>query len=266
VGFAWNPWTNKRDRIGMSEAEANAKYSLLTHTHSGYAALSHNHDSRYYTESEVDSMFASIDLSGQAITALSLTLTGNDALSLQNTVWDDIRVPLSALKVDGTKPPVFSQMVDDAGGTSIGVYSYFFEDQGVVGNEQMVHFAVQMPHNWAHTNLHPHVHWFPPDTNAGVVRWGLEYSFQQIDSVFPDTTTIYANATSPGVALQHTLSEFTEIAPPSLDPGVSAMMICRLFRNSSNAGVDTYGSSAGLLEIDFHYEINSLGSRAEYSV
>lgn len=41
------------------------------------------------------------------------------------------------------------------------------------------------------------------------------------------------------------------------------MLVCGLFRNSS-AGTDTYSGEAGLLEIDFHYQIDSDGSNEEY--
>ena len=42
---------------------------------------------------------------------------------------------------------------------------------------------------------------------------------------------------------------------------LSSMLVCRLYRSAS----DSYGGDAGLLEIDFHYEIDSDGSRQEYT-
>ncbi len=46
--------------------------------------------------------------------------------------------------------------------------------------------------------------------------------------------------------------------------GLSSILIGRLFRNSSAAG-DTYTDKVGLLYIDAHYQINSLGSTDEYT-
>jgi hypothetical protein len=43
---------------------------------------------------------------------------------------------------------------------------------------------------------------------------------------------------------------------------LSSMIICRLYRDVSDAN-DTYASDAFLLEIDFHYEIDTVGSRTE---
>jgi hypothetical protein len=38
------------------------------------------------------------------------------------------------------------------------------------------------------------------------------------------------------------------------------MLVCRLFRDATNAG-DDYNDDAGALEFDFHYKANTLGSR-----
>jgi hypothetical protein len=38
----------------------------------------------------------------------------------------------------------------------------------------------------------------------------------------------------------------------------------RLFRDSANAA-DTLAQTAGLLYIDFHYEVNRLGSKTEFA-
>lgn len=44
---------------------------------------------------------------------------------------------------------------------------------------------------------------------------------------------------------------------------ISSILICRIWRNSSNAA-DTYTDDAGLLSLDFHYQIDTVGSRAQY--
>jgi hypothetical protein len=42
------------------------------------------------------------------------------------------------------------------------------------------------------------------------------------------------------------------------------MLVCRLFRDAAGVGgTDDYDDDAGLLEIDFHYEIDTIGSRTE---
>jgi len=47
---------------------------------------------------------------------------------------------------------------------------------------------------------------------------------------------------------------------PGAEKTLSSMLVCRLYRSAS----DSYGGDTGLLEIDFHYQIDSDGSRLEY--
>jgi hypothetical protein len=44
---------------------------------------------------------------------------------------------------------------------------------------------------------------------------------------------------------------------------VSSILICRLWRNSGNSA-DTFQEDAGLLSLDFHFQIDTVGSRAQY--
>jgi hypothetical protein len=39
--------------------------------------------------------------------------------------------------------------------------------------------------------------------------------------------------------------------------------MCRFFRKSADAG-DTYGGKAAVLSMDFHYEIDGIGSHSEF--
>lgn len=173
------------------------------------------------------------------------------------TVWDDLRVSAETTKV-GASAPDFDTFLS---GTKI----YWFD----AGTDQEVHFSVQMPHGWAGTGIVPHVHWVPKTTADGapanqVVRWGLEYTWTDRHEVFPGTLTVYATVHSPAdanvVASKHYSTDFAEIVPSATQDGISSMLVCRLFRDANDAA-DTYEADAGLLEIDFHYEIDTVGSR-----
>lgn len=73
------------------------------------------------------------------------------------------------------------------------------------------------------------------------------------DCVLDDTET---------TAYKHQLAEIVKIDGSSID-SVSTMINCRLYRDVS--GDDDYGSEAFGLEFDCHYEIDSFGSRLEYT-
>jgi hypothetical protein len=129
-----------------------------------------------------------------------------------------------------------------------------------------------MPHGWNKTAIYPHVHWTPKTTADGApanqtVEWGLEYTWTEIGGDFADTAIVYTKTHTPAdanvVAGRHYLSSFAAITPSATQDGISGMLVCRLFRNATDATDDTYEADAGLLEIDFHYQMGSAGSRSE---
>lgn len=134
---------------------------------------------------------------------------------------------------------------------------------------------MQIPHTWkVGTDLHPHVHWVPVSngTAGQKVSWGLEYSFARIGDSFGNTTIIYGNTSVPNdsslVADKHYLTNLPEIATEDdITYAVSSMLVGRLFRNTAGAGEseDDYGAAVRLFEFDIHIEIDTVGSREEYT-
>ncbi len=191
---------------------------------------------------------------------------------VQNTGWDDLRIEPTTRNT-GANAPTFTKVYDNGAG-SRGVYLYVFDDSAT---EKEVFFTIQMPHGWAGTKIYPHVHWIGAvdDTTANP-RWGLEYKWADIGEAFGNTSIVYTTAekigtngaTDPNVSLNyHYISAFAGITPTSAQDGISSVMVGRLFRNSSDAA-DTYnatGASCYLLYIDFHFEVNTCGSRTEYT-
>jgi hypothetical protein len=188
-----------------------------------------------------------------------LLLNGN------TTVWDDLRVPVTSLKTAGSKDPGFAVAFSTGG--SQGVFTYFFD----AATEEELYFALQIPHDYKlGTNLHPHVHWFPSSAGTGTVSWGLEYNIANITGTFGNTSIIYGNVATPNevnlASKRHYLTEIGELNGSDI-LSVSTMLLCRLFRNATGVGGsgDSYPQDAGLLEVDFHYERDTLGSRTEYA-
>jgi hypothetical protein len=176
------------------------------------------------------------------------------------TVWDDLRVPTTAVKAAGVKDPHFSLYKTNGAG-STGVFIHWFDKAA----EEELFFTCQMPHGWVGTDITAHVHWVPKTNGAlnATVEWGLEYTWADIGGTFGNSTIIYTKTTTSGdatlVADKHYMSNFTAIANGSHT--ISSMLVCRIFRNATDATDDTYDDDAGLLEIDFHYEADMVGSR-----
>ncbi|MEZ5069614.1 MAG: hypothetical protein R2751_01260 [Bacteroidales bacterium] len=168
------------------------------------------------------------------------------------TVFNDLMIPgLSTVR--NLNPPSLSTFLN-------GTLVYSFADEGSNSNEEQVYFTVQVAHMWKEgSTLYPHVHFAPATSGTGTIRWGLEYTWANVNATFPATTTIYAEASASGTAHQHQVIGFsTDLTPDANQDEISSMLVCRLFRDSS---VDTYTGDVLFLQFDIHMEMNSEGSR-----
>ena len=176
--------------------------------------------------------------------------TGNLRLYGNATVWEDIRIADGQIRAGATAP----SLATFVGG---GLRTYQFLASAV--NE--VEFTIQMPHSWKiGSTISPHIHWAPTSTDTNRVVWGFEYSWANIGSTFPSSTTVYTTNYAGGTAWKHTLSDFPDITNTN---SFSSAIVCRLFRLGT-ATEDDYPDPAAFVEFDIHYEIDSLGTDQEY--
>lgn len=183
--------------------------------------------------------------------------------------WEDLRIEPSVRQAAGTGVPSFEKWYDNAAGTSRGVFLYSFTKENT-GNQKEVFFTMQTPHAWDGDDISMHVHWTPAATEDSTeVIWGLEYCWKDIGEIFGDTDIIYSSGVlTPDdaniTAGRHYISEFADLTPGTTADGLSSILIGRIFRYSGDAS-DTYTNKVGLLYIDAHYKLNSLGSTDEYT-
>lgn len=187
----------------------------------------------------------------------SLSYVGNA------TRWEDLKVPVNAVKIKDKTDPLDEPKWDNfIGGTALLWFEHNKGDDVV--------FTVQMPHAWKEgTAIMPHVHWTTGrdgDSAPGAARvtWGLEYYWANAGDVFPTTTVAITGNTAPTsdgtIKLrEHVITPLGAISGTG-NHNLSSMLVCRLYR--VNVG---YTGDAGLLEIDFHYQVDSDGSNQEYT-
>jgi hypothetical protein len=183
-------------------------------------------------------------------------------LQRNKDVWNDVKINM--FNLGGVNDPVFSKAFDDGAGSN-GVYLWRFGHTTV---DHEVFFSCQMTHSWKiGSAIYPHVHWVPAVTASGKVKWGLEYTLTNVGGMYPDNTTIItANQHLPAdttlISKKHYTTSFAPIE--MLDKKESVLIICRLFRQPTDGVNDTYGNFAGLLDFDFHYQADKLGSISEF--
>lgn len=172
-------------------------------------------------------------------------------------VWDDIRVPISSAKRLGLTDPDWVKFKDDGAG-SVGVYALAFDNV----RDEEVFFSVQMPHSYKEgSDIDPHVHWAPSSGAAGDVIWALEYVWaDETTGVFGNTTIITITTATAEVSHKHQRAEFAYIS--GTGKKISSMLMCRLYRFATSAS-DDYAADVFLLEFDFHFRLDTAGSRRE---
>jgi hypothetical protein len=163
--------------------------------------------------------------------------------------WDDFVVnPFATSLGPNVRPPDIVKMRDD-GINSVGVYTYSFDDS----KEQEVFFDVQLPHGWVEgSEIRPHVHFTTLTQTATSITWGLEYTWSNIDEIFPNSTII-TQATACPVAYTHTIGNLGTIS--GTGKKISSILNCRLFRVPGG-----YAGGVLLLSVDIHIMLNSIGS------
>ena len=162
--------------------------------------------------------------------------------------WEDLRFAARATQVNpATSLPHFDW-------TNNG---FLFD----ASSTETVYLVGQMPHHWvAGSNVEPHIHWMPTNTNTGDVRWQLEYKVTNIDAVESGSwTTVPVDDAGAGVAYTHQLASFGELSFAGITASaVITMKISRL------GAADTYNADALYKEFDIHYtqydgNVGSLG-------
>lgn len=172
--------------------------------------------------------------------------------------WDDIRIVPGAFQFAGASDPSLKSWQPGGAGATYKVYAF------QSGNE--VFFTVQMPHAYiVGTPLYFHVHWTPADRGVAedtkTVAWKVDYSIADFGKVFPASTTLDLTDTCDGVDDKHLNTGSVIIAAPGIT-GISAMLVCRLYRDAGDTWVGvTVAQSPVLLEVDIHYRLDAPGSK-----
>lgn len=192
-------------------------------------------------------------------TNLAIETDGTVRMDAGAMVWDDLRVTMDK----GSNAAILDYL---SGGSGPQIW-YFRNNAGV----EAMSFTVQLPHSWKEgTAIYPHLHWTPKATGTGNVEWNFEYTWVNYNSstpeVFPAITTSVVLSSGPFTANTHLITPLTSGNAGISASGkkISSILVCRIWRNSSNSN-DTYAANAGLLFLDFHYELDTFGSRDEYA-
>lgn len=134
-----------------------------------------------------------------------------------------------------------------------------YEFVGAATTKEM-HMQWQFPHSWkAGSDIEPHVHLYVPnDGTGGVIKFGMEYTWVNIDGTEGATTTVTGTLTiAAGAGNLHKVLSFGAIVGTGKTE--SSVLSARLYRNPTDAA-DTFGSSVWLKSADIHHEVEKFGA------
>ena len=167
------------------------------------------------------------------------------------TVWDDLQVNISSVRVPAANAPTWTAYK--------GSYILAFSKAA----DEIIYFTAQLPHSYLEgSDIEFHLHCVFADADAGDVRWNFTHSWANIGDDFPGETTVTTDIASPADADNHQLDE---IAATITGTGktISSVILCSLEREGSDGVNDDYDDDVYLVALDFHFEKDAVGSRTE---
>lgn len=126
--------------------------------------------------------------------------------------------------------------------------------------------VAQMPHAWKEgSDVYPHIHWTKTTADAGAeaVAWRFRYAVCGVGAALGSYSSDQVGTLVVGdltTLERHNVTSFPVISMTG--ELVSTMILWQIFRDISE---DNYGNDARLLEVDFHYIIDSAGSDSLYT-
>ena len=183
---------------------------------------------------------------------LELDCGANNTLELIQQVYDDLRFPVGSVKGAGAFPPADQPY---RGGIVL--------DFTTGPNSESIQFLAQLPHTYKQgEDVVFHVHWTIPTDGLGLgaenVKWDFTYSWANINAVFPgEATEPLTVDVQNRVAHTHYMDNVFTLN--GAGKNISSIIICSLTRDVTVA--NDYGHSAYFLEADFHYPVDTIGSR-----
>lgn len=188
---------------------------------------------------------------GGATDNISIDKNGNMFFNGDSTVWDDLQVNLSSVRLPASGSPTWTAYK----GSQVLAFS--------PTQDNKIYFTAQIPHGYKQdSNIDFHIHIVYPDNNTGNSEWILTHSWANILEDFPTETTVNVSLRASGNADNHTYEDIANI--DGTGQKISSVLLCSLERNGTNAR-DDYANNIYLAALDFHIEKDTVGSRTELS-
>lgn len=217
-----------------------------------------------FSQAVASTQFRGPEFKTDTTTPTDMTVTTGAAktLVLATPVYDDLKVTPTAFDFVGSTDPTLVDYTPTGSGSTTKLYEFAKNDVG--------YFVVQLPHTYKlGTDISAHIHWTPGQRGTAesgkYVGWKLVYTWANIDGTFPAMATLDLSDACDGTNDKHQMTPAVVIDGHTASKGISSMLICHVTRTDTGADDDWVSTVSGqlpfLLEVDFHFEIDTMGSR-----
>lgn len=242
--------------------------SLKSNYDDAYTHISSNGSDHSYINQDVTSSGSPTFVSISGDIANFGNISGGNYTSIESdgtikfngdaTVFDDESRDITSIEVTGTEVSINSTelSVDFTDTAQLNDYAYT--------NFQFKH-ARKLD-----TIIYPHVHW--TQESSDIPNFLVQYRWQVNGQSKVTTWSNYILDTNAFTYVSGSLNQISYgsgIAAPTID-GISGILQVRLIRDTDNDSTeftvaDAYTGTVQVTELDIHYEIDTIGSREEYT-
>jgi hypothetical protein len=226
--------------------------SAKIHAVSTTEQLRLGYDASNYISFTVGSANA-VTLANAVAADVTLTCGAAKTLVLGNAVYNDANVGGLVLRTGGTAPGVVQWLDND--GDATGIYTIGFAD-GEQGSG-----SIEVPHDYKEgTDLVFHIHYGLNDAPTGTdqIRFDLIYNVQRDGTTFVDATTIDSADVAVDTQYKTGRIDFTAITGTNFKIGDQFNFTVK----RTTAVGDAYAGEVLTQTLGFHYQTDTLGSRA----
>jgi hypothetical protein len=178
-------------------------------------------------------------------------LTVAQIFTLGTPVYDDMQILLANAKVPAANAPNWVAYQ----GSEVPAFSKTATN--------ILYFSAQLPHRYKEGSpVGFHVHLAYPDAGVGNSTWYFTYSWANIGENFPIATAVTTNITSPATANYHQYAEMIPALTQNTTKKISSVILCSISRLGGDGG-DSYDNVVYAVSADFHFQIDTMGSRTE---
>jgi hypothetical protein len=209
----------------------------------------------------IDSLKTGTFRVGLGADTIRINTAGGISLSGAATVWDDMRIIPSTFSFPGNNDPTLVKYSING-----SCYDYGYE----FNNSDSGWFKFQIPHDYKeNSSIKCHIHWTPHARGSSefnkTVAWGVTLAWGNIGSTFSACTTLVLTDTCDGINYKHLMTQDATIYATG-GKTISSIGIGPIFRSDGDSWqTNTSGNLPILLELDFHYEKDGIGSNTSSS-